>query len=296
MSYQVKLVCFMAWAILSGVVGASANTISVFEISGTVGTASLSGTISIDVTAGSITAESITVQGFAIFNQLGSQGSFGPTAYLFDAFNNSSDLLRVNFPANGGSLVNYMGGSLNFGGGVFACPNSQCDFTNPLEAGSTGSLTATPLPAALPLFATGLGGLGLLGWRRKRKAPAVPHPSSRAENEGAMKALSFIAAALAAMVLGSSGARAATLSGDSISAEYDFGSLGTSFTCGGANPMPCFSPSSFTVGAGIETTGTSDIFSPTFDFSGNQLTITFPSLASFSSNAITFNGPVFTIT
>src|SRR5262249_25556994 len=26
--------------------------------------------------------------------------------------------------------------------------------------------TTTPLPAALPLFATGLGGLGLLGWRR----------------------------------------------------------------------------------------------------------------------------------
>ena len=26
----------------------------------------------------------------------------------------------------------------------------------------------TPLPAALPLFATGLGALGLLGWRRKR--------------------------------------------------------------------------------------------------------------------------------
>ena len=32
---------------------------------------------------------------------------------------------------------------------------------------------ATPLPAALPLFATGLGALGLLGWRRKRKAQAV---------------------------------------------------------------------------------------------------------------------------
>ena len=30
----------------------------------------------------------------------------------------------------------------------------------------------TPLPAALPLFATGLGALGLLGWRRKRKQPA----------------------------------------------------------------------------------------------------------------------------
>ena len=33
--------------------------------------------------------------------------------------------------------------------------------------------TTTPLPAALPLFATVLGGLGLLGWRRKRKAQAV---------------------------------------------------------------------------------------------------------------------------
>jgi hypothetical protein len=32
---------------------------------------------------------------------------------------------------------------------------------------------ATPLPAALSLFATGLGGLGLLGWSRKRKAQAV---------------------------------------------------------------------------------------------------------------------------
>jgi hypothetical protein len=33
--------------------------------------------------------------------------------------------------------------------------------------------SATPLPAALPLFVGGLGALGLLGWRRKKKA-AVP--------------------------------------------------------------------------------------------------------------------------
>ena len=33
--------------------------------------------------------------------------------------------------------------------------------------------SAVPLPAALPLFAGGLGALGLLGWRRKRKAAAV---------------------------------------------------------------------------------------------------------------------------
>ena len=35
------------------------------------------------------------------------------------------------------------------------------------------STAATPIPAALPLFATGIGGLGLLGWRRKRKAKRV---------------------------------------------------------------------------------------------------------------------------
>ena len=33
--------------------------------------------------------------------------------------------------------------------------------------------SASPLPAALPLFATGLGALGLLGWRRKRKNAAA---------------------------------------------------------------------------------------------------------------------------
>jgi hypothetical protein len=44
--------------------------------------------------------------------------------------------------------------------------------TNPTFTAAAGA-TATPLPAALPLFATGIGGLGLLGWRRKRKAQAV---------------------------------------------------------------------------------------------------------------------------
>jgi hypothetical protein len=38
---------------------------------------------------------------------------------------------------------------------------------------SGDTVSEVPLPAALPLFATGLGALGLLGWRRKRKAAAI---------------------------------------------------------------------------------------------------------------------------
>jgi hypothetical protein len=41
------------------------------------------------------------------------------------------------------------------------------------SGGFSVRVTGTPLPAALPLFATGLGALGLLGWRRKRTAHSV---------------------------------------------------------------------------------------------------------------------------
>ncbi len=40
-------------------------------------------------------------------------------------------------------------------------------------AGSYAYVAPTPLPAALPLFATGLGVMGLFGWRRKRKNNAA---------------------------------------------------------------------------------------------------------------------------
>jgi hypothetical protein len=45
-----------------------------------------------------------------------------------------------------------------------------------IQGGGTFTLapSSVPLPAALPLFASGLGALGLLGWRKKRKAAARP--------------------------------------------------------------------------------------------------------------------------
>jgi hypothetical protein len=70
----------------------------------------------------------------------------------------------------------------DIGGGLFRITSFFDVFTElSLDGGqnwipSTGSthvdLTNTPLPAALPLFATGLGALGLLGWRSKRRRAA----------------------------------------------------------------------------------------------------------------------------
>ena len=53
---------------------------------------------------------------------------------------------------------------------VYDSPEPVGGFQFATEVAGTG---ATPLPAALPLFASGLGALGLLGWRRKRKAAAI---------------------------------------------------------------------------------------------------------------------------
>jgi hypothetical protein len=39
--------------------------------------------------------------------------------------------------------------------------------------GPPPAATVTPLPAALPLFAGGLGAMGVLGWRRKRRTRAT---------------------------------------------------------------------------------------------------------------------------
>jgi len=61
-------------------------------------------------------------------------------------------------------------------------PPASCSFIDPLTAASTfisidlpnanqGELfVVTPVPAALPLFAGGLGVLGLLAWRRRKAA------------------------------------------------------------------------------------------------------------------------------
>jgi hypothetical protein len=83
------------------------------------------------------------------------------------------------------ALSNNMTFNIAFSGGPtsFSLPTLKVDFwTNSSQTKSTGDLlshsigtsaSATPLPAALPLYATGLGALALLRWRRKRKNAAA---------------------------------------------------------------------------------------------------------------------------
>jgi hypothetical protein len=67
------------------------------------------------------------------------------------------------------------GGSVSFGQETYLTDHGNLTFTSISSLTFEAILPAaeTPLPAALPLFATGLGALGLLGWRRKRKAAAL---------------------------------------------------------------------------------------------------------------------------
>jgi hypothetical protein len=73
-----------------------------------------------------------------------------------------------------GNVLDYLG--IAGGGDPVVCSSSCAqDASNGL--GGTfyvGQFTeVTPLPAALPLFVSGLGAMGLVGWRRRRKQQAA---------------------------------------------------------------------------------------------------------------------------
>jgi hypothetical protein len=107
----------------------------------------------------------------------------------FDAVATADGIFYNSFAVAGGVIQTYLfaaNHAFQWGGtgGWQLCfsYNQQCqalaylsDGTNTVSGSQVtfSQVAATPLPAALPLFATGLGALGLLRWRRRRKNAAA---------------------------------------------------------------------------------------------------------------------------
>ena len=157
--------------------GAAANTFTVSgDFSGGTGIDPFSGTLTIDTTAGQVTAANITLEGVDFTGVL-SQGPYVDSSdWLVKLISGPAEFDLFLFTSTlPGSLVGYSGGSIDggfAGGGPLG--------TGIIGAGGTVTVSETPLPAALPLFASALAGAGLFGWIRRRKqrivarvAPAV---------------------------------------------------------------------------------------------------------------------------
>jgi hypothetical protein len=117
------------------------------------------------------------------YNVFGYPGALAPDLYQFTGTGATSlpiSTATFTIPVpDAYDLSNYLGGPISTATllwGTQGCSGFpiSCDLLHLNYSFVSGSLTMqTPLPSALPLFATGLAGLGLLGWRRKRKAASA---------------------------------------------------------------------------------------------------------------------------
>jgi hypothetical protein len=89
-----------------------------------------------------------------------------------NAFDPTTGVFEGTIPINIGSNTGAALWALMFGNGAAGGNPNVLYFADGINFEADGLIgqIQTPIPAALPLFATGLGALGLLGWRRKKKA------------------------------------------------------------------------------------------------------------------------------
>ncbi len=107
--------------------------------------------------------------------------NFGPDYAFFGYQTGGTDLIQLIFlPADFTALSStnsFSGAPTSFNLAFTDVPTSGgllsfTDFSD-LNLSAVSTDSQTPLPAALPLFASGLSALGLLGWRRKRKKASL---------------------------------------------------------------------------------------------------------------------------
>jgi hypothetical protein len=100
-------------------------------------------------------------------------GSYTGTFQLFADTSGGTIHLDLTDLIGSGVLAGYAGSGTADGTVAFTPILPPNGFDGTFDITVNATLSNTPLPAALPLFASGLGALGLLGWRRKRKAQAA---------------------------------------------------------------------------------------------------------------------------
>jgi hypothetical protein len=111
-------------------------------------------------------SQAITLTGVATLFD-GPHGPFGSG----DPLSNTTGFFLLN--GNAVSFANANNNLLNLSGTVFTFAEDTLSDPQFYVSGLAYT-SATPLPAALPLFASGLGAFGLLARRRKRKSAALP--------------------------------------------------------------------------------------------------------------------------
>jgi hypothetical protein len=177
---------------------------TVYNVNLSIGTGTVTGTVTTDGNTGTLTDLDFTNWDLTIKDGATSATLLGPgfgaADNSFDQMNGSSvsataSNITFNFSGSAGANAYFffenLTGPADFvcfgpgGGGLFGgvCASGQNGNVEAFEINGgdnqsilltgTQTIAATPLPAALPLFATGLGVAGLLARRRKRKNGAA---------------------------------------------------------------------------------------------------------------------------
>ena len=130
---------------------------------------------------------SISIPGYANFKTAVANCATGTCSPVPTGASFPTSVARSSIATDNGNTVTFSWGSpLTGNSGLFIVYVDTPNFVDPMPpiqiTGANGQVSTVsnfispspvPLPAALPLFATGLGAMGLFGWRKKRKAAAA---------------------------------------------------------------------------------------------------------------------------